>query len=256
MKITEAKRILKAHGIGSLVTHPAANAKLAKSVGYYNVGISLAPAKASGFQVCVHSTPLCRRACLANTGRAEFTPAIQKSRIARTRFLMQHRQLFRECLFAELDSVDRKAKKLGIQVAMRPNVLSDILWHKIMPELFERYNHWQFYAYTKWPIEAYKDKPDNLHITYSYNENTTEQTVRNYIEQGINVAVAFYHRPTMKPAIPETWHGFKVIDGDASDLRFLDPQGVIVGLKAKLPKRLAKRIETLQQNDGFFVGWS
>jgi hypothetical protein len=33
--------------------------------------------------------------------------------------------------------------------------------------------------------------------------------------------------------LPETYLGLPVIDGDQSDLRFLDPQGVIVGLKAK-----------------------
>jgi hypothetical protein len=33
--------------------------------------------------------------------------------------------------------------------------------------------------------------------------------------------------------VPDTWQGFPVINGDESDLRFLDPSGVIVGLKAK-----------------------
>jgi len=33
--------------------------------------------------------------------------------------------------------------------------------------------------------------------------------------------------------LPETWHGFKVIDGDDDDLRYLDMGGVVIGLKAK-----------------------
>ena len=33
--------------------------------------------------------------------------------------------------------------------------------------------------------------------------------------------------------LPKTWQGKPVINGDESDLRFLDPKGVIVGLKAK-----------------------
>ena len=33
--------------------------------------------------------------------------------------------------------------------------------------------------------------------------------------------------------LPETWHGFAVIDGDKSDERRLDPAGVVVGLRAK-----------------------
>ena len=37
-------------------------------------------------------------------------------------------------------------------------------------------------------------------------------------------------------AVPTEWQGWTVINGDADDLRFLDPVGVIVGLKAKGPK--------------------
>jgi hypothetical protein len=33
--------------------------------------------------------------------------------------------------------------------------------------------------------------------------------------------------------LPQTYLGKQVVDGDATDLRFLDPRGVIVGLKAK-----------------------
>ena len=33
--------------------------------------------------------------------------------------------------------------------------------------------------------------------------------------------------------LPETYKGFKVVNGDESDLRFLDPRNSIVGLKAK-----------------------
>jgi hypothetical protein len=33
--------------------------------------------------------------------------------------------------------------------------------------------------------------------------------------------------------IPSSYKGFEVVNGDESDLRFLDKKGVIVGLKAK-----------------------
>jgi len=36
-----------------------------------------------------------------------------------------------------------------------------------------------------------------------------------------------------KDKLPRTWMSRKVIDGDAHDLRFKDPRGVIVGLVAK-----------------------
>lgn len=43
---------------------------------------------------------------------------------------------------------------------------------------------------------------------------------------GGNVAMVF-------DKVPKTFKGYKVIDGDESDLRFLDEKNVIVGLKAK-----------------------
>jgi len=42
----------------------------------------------------------------------------------------------------------------------------------------------------------------------------------------MNVAAVFHK-------VPETYLGRPVINGDETDLRFLDPKGVIVGLKAK-----------------------
>lgn len=43
---------------------------------------------------------------------------------------------------------------------------------------------------------------------------------------GMNVAAVFKE-------VPFTYMGRPVINGDETDLRFLDPKGVIVGLKAK-----------------------
>jgi hypothetical protein len=34
-------------------------------------------------------------------------------------------------------------------------------------------------------------------------------------------------------AIPDSYNGRPVIDADETDLRFLDPKGVVAGLKAK-----------------------
>jgi hypothetical protein len=33
--------------------------------------------------------------------------------------------------------------------------------------------------------------------------------------------------------LPTHWHGLPVVDGDATDNRFDDPGGVVVGLRAK-----------------------
>ena len=41
--------------------------------------------------------------------------------------------------------------------------------------------------------------------------------------------------------LPSTWNGFEVVNGDENDLRFLDKQGVVVGL---IEKGLAKKDAT------------
>jgi hypothetical protein len=46
-----------------------------------------------------------------------------------------------------------------------------------------------------------------------------------------HVAVVFTKR--RGDALPATWNGLSVIDGDLHDCRFLDPTGVVVGLRAK-----------------------
>jgi hypothetical protein len=74
------------------------------------------------------------------------------------------------------------------------------------------------------------------------------------LDYGVNVAVPFYDKQTLKPTIPQEWQGMPVINGDKSDLRFLDPKGVIVALKTKLPKSMAKRKAMIKKSNGFFVG--
>jgi hypothetical protein len=50
--------------------------------------------------------------------------------------------------------------------------------------------------------------------------------VNQAMSSGVNIAAVFEN-------VPKTWQGWPVVNGDETDLRFLDPQGVIVGLKAK-----------------------
>ena len=47
------------------------------------------------------------------------------------------------------------------------------------------------------------------------------------LNNGGNVAVVF------QKYLPKVWNGFKVINGDETDLRFLDKKNVIVGLTHK-----------------------
>ena len=76
--------------------------------------------------------------------------------------------------------------------------------------------------------------PSNYHLTFSRSENN-QKLVEMVLEMGGNVAVVFRNQ------LPKTWKGYEVVYGDENDLRFLDKQGVIVGL---IEKGLAKKDET------------
>jgi hypothetical protein len=258
LTIKNAKELARPNGFTNLTTRPDGNSKLAKSTGYYNAGISLAQASLSGYNVCFGSTPQCRAACLGQTGRAEFTPNIEIVRINRTKLYVENRELFWQILETELHAIDRKAKRKGVNVAFRPNILSDQNWVLTMPQMFEAFPHWQFYGYTKVKstvsAKIAGTLPQNYHITYSWSERATLDYVDYCLRNGINVAVPFYDAKTLRPTLPTSWHGWRVIDGDKSDLRFLDPKGVIVGLKVKLPKKRKLAIEKIKESKGFFVG--
>jgi hypothetical protein len=95
-----------------------------------------------------------------------------------------------------------------------------------------------FNDYTKLPI-ATGLVADNVYRCKSATELTTRDEFLNYAARGLNHAVPF-DIPRDAP-LPEYFHGIPVVDGDVDDLRFLDPDGVIVGLRFKVPSMLAKR---------------
>ena len=84
----------------------------------------------------------------------------------------------------------------------------------------------QFYDYTKNYVRLEKRTlPKNYHITFSRSE-TNEAKALEMLNLGYNSAFVFDKLPT-------SYKGFKVVDGDKNDLRFLDEKNVIVGLKYK-----------------------
>jgi len=86
--------------------------------------------------------------------------------------------------------------------------------------------------------------PSNYHLTFSRNEANDFQTTQ-VLKAGGNVAVVF------RKELPATYKGFKVIDGDLHDLRFLDDKNVVVGLKEKLTLNSKGKLD--RDNSGFVV---
>lgn len=221
----------------------AGNAKIVKgeAFGYLTKGIHLAPANLSGYEVCKWRSKGCTMACLNTAGRG-IMQRTQDSRIAKTKLFFEQRFDFLAKLSKEIASTIKSASKKGMQAVFRPNLTSDIEWENIINEdgvtIFEKHGSTQFYDYTKSFGRMAKflngGLPSNYHLTFSRSEHN-QKLCEMVLEMGGNVAVVF------RDQLPKTWKGFEVINGDESDLRFLDKQGVIVGL---IEKGLAKKDET------------
>jgi hypothetical protein len=152
------------------------------------------------------------------------------ARDARTALYLERPVVFVKRLRAELTLLEAEALQFGLKPAARLNGTSDLLWERIDPDLFSDFPAIQFFDYTKISQRMlyFLDGrfPSNYHLTFSADACSKHQAGY-VISRGGNVAVVFW------PYLPKTWWGFPVIDGDRHDARFLDPAGVIVGLKAK-----------------------
>lgn len=212
------------------------NAKTVKGQkrGYMTAVLYLAPADLSGHEVCPMATDGCRAACLNTAGRAgiikrgETTNAIQLARIAKTRWYFEDRAGFMAKLAHEIGRFVLKARRAGLVPCVRLNGTSDIPWERVpsngFANIMSQFPNVQFYDYTK--RHNRRNLPPNYHLTFSLAEGNDDSAAL-ALEQGINVAAVF------RKDLPPVYLGHRVVDGDASDLRFLDPRGVVVGLKAK-----------------------
>lgn len=196
-----------------------------KSSEYLTAICYLSPHKQNerGINLCPKASNGCIKACLYSSGRGAFTN-VQNARTRRSNLFVRDRAGFCDELHNELLNHSRSARLKGKKPAVRLNGTSDILWESLID--MSLYPEIQFYDYTKWKPEARKDLPDNYKLTFSRSEDTTDSVVTDVLKAGMNVAVVF-------DKLPKEYLGYPVIDGDLTDLRFLDDTGVIVGLTAK-----------------------
>lgn len=206
----------------------ANNTKIKKGekLGWKTLGLSLAPASLSGKQLCPHRSKGCELACLNTAGMGVFSN-VQEARIKKSKFLIQQRETFLAALNKEIANAERTATRRNGKLAIRLNVLSDLPWQNLID--MNKFSGVQFYDYTPNPQRMIQflrgELPPNYHLTFSRKENN-QAVVELIASMGGNVAVVF-------DKLPDTYLGKRVIDGDDTDLRFLDDKNVIVGLKAK-----------------------
>lgn len=195
--------------------------------------------------LCSHATTDCAFACLAFAGRARDERPDSGIALARhwRRHLWIHApEVFFALLALEVAALVRRATKLGLAPCVRLNGTSDILWERYpeFHELCQTFSQVQFYDYTKVPLRNRRNRPTNYHLTFSWSgENDAECRIA--LTMGANVAVPYLSSLPLSDTFG-LGKPTRVINGDESDLRFLDRPGVIVGLKNKpvSAKRLAK----------------
>lgn len=229
------------------------------------------------FNLCVSSTPECRKTCLVFTGQNSADVYNDAIKLARTTWLLEEPVAFGRLLIGFVQWFSRATTGAQIECArpfIRLNVLSDIPWEVVFPDLFAMFPAMQFYDYTKVPGRRERGLPPNYDITFSYSGRNLRECEKE-LAAGNKVATVFLppywsvvSYDTMKEiatfptrhqaqdymkkrglskeeayvsgAIPDTWLGYPVVDGDLSDVRPLDPHPCVVGLSYKTPNIRSK----------------
>jgi hypothetical protein len=201
--------------------------------GYMSAILHLSPSDRSGFNTCPKATVGCRAACLNTAGRGGMglkthgDNGVQKARRRKTHQFFARRAEFMQQLAIEIAKHVAKAERKGFIPCIRLNGTSDIRWETIpvgpFANIFQMFPEVQFYDYTKLPGRELGI--GNYHLTFSVADGN-DSDAEAELQRGMNVAVVF-------DRVPSEYLGVPVVDGDESDLRFLDARGVVVGLKAK-----------------------
>lgn len=182
-----------------------------------------------GINLCPLASAGCALACLKTSGQSGM-PDQQRAQAVRTAFLLAYPREAGLIIGAEL----RAALKRYGRVNLRLNTTSDIRWEYVSPAMIDALATAgvALYDYTAWSPEQ-RNPSHAYSLTYSAKEpsHTPDAYLETILAAGGTVAMPFTTR--RGEALPETWHGYPVIDGDVSDERRNDPPGVVVGLRAK-----------------------
>ena len=241
--------------------------------GIVTKGLALSPAyEEEGFSTCPNSKS-CKSSCLGKTsggyffagGGMDLDKLIGPRMMAfkKTQAFLRNPKEFAIRLNDEITAAKTIAAMEGNHLGIRLNVLSDI-HPKVWESLIKAHPDVTFYDYTK---NATKAVAPNHHLTYSstgistpevHNPNQNWKRMRNMLDQGHNVAMAFSHKSILPTEVhdEETGKKYKVVSGDDHDFRPMDMQqegydGVIIGLKNKAATTSEKN--AVEKSNGFFV---
>ena len=219
--------------------------------GYNTYILHLAPYTLSGRNTCPKATAGCAAACLNTAGRGgmfkkgENTNTIQQARIRKTQLFYNDREQFMSLLIKDIELAIKQSERQGLIPVIRLNGTSDIPFEKYEVKragktynnIFSAFPDIQFYDYTK-VLGRKIGNISNYSLTFSAADGNDNDVMKAW-QSGYNIAMVFGIKKTlpMPDSVDFYGNGFHakapVFNGDESDLRFLDPRGVVVGLYAK-----------------------
>ena len=188
----------------------------------------------------------CKAPCLITSGRLGMKGA-QAAATRRTILLLLQPLWFTNKLLSEIDAAERKALKTGIPALFRLNGTSDINWTKVIDARPDS----MFYDYTKnVSILRHAARRANYDATYSgsmYSERSRSD-LRRAVLRGDRVAVAFNTKGIDSDTLTTGSH----YSFDTTDLRHMDPKGIVGSLTRKGSNKAQRAVEDLQA-ESFFV---
>lgn len=212
-----------------------------ETLSYLTGILYLSPSTLSGVGNVCPWAGTCKESCLNSAGRGAFN-SVQTARIKKTRWFFVDRDAFMERLFEDCKALISKAKRAGMLPCIRLNGTSDLAFHRlVVPSkgltLMQLFPDVPFYDYSKSVKKALDNArgihPSNYHVTFSRDSVANEAECEQVLRAGGNVSVVF------RDTLPAVWKHRPVLNGDTTDLRFLDRRaraghsGFVVGLKAK-----------------------
>ena len=181
--------------------------------------------------VCPNASAGCMAGCLYRSGAALIYKKVNLARVRKTRAFVSNPAAFMIDVVSDVAKIERAAVRRNLRPAVRLNGTSDLRFERIAVirdgaryrNIMLAFPEVTFYDYTKRTDRG--RLPANYSLTFSRSEDNERAAVR-MLARGINVAAVFY------PALPVTWNGYAVINGDLSDVRFLDPNPRVIGFLA------------------------
>ena len=225
-----------------LLTPPNANVKLDKSI-VPTYGLTLQhfrvvlDATTNEPRLSLNACPNaghCVKVCVLDNGNGRYD-SVQRGRLARVDLLARHPASFARILAWELVQA---VSKHG-EILFRPNVNSDVAWHRVLPSLTDGYvSGIMSYGYSKLPETLERDGwlGSSYRVAYSWNERSDRATVSAFVARGGAVAVVTA-RGKSAPVLehlPFAYGTAAIVNADLTDEWMLTTRGAVVGdLSAK-----------------------